>query len=124
MARSRRDPWKLVEQTIDAKYRVLEVIGEGGFSVVYKAEHLLWRQPVALKCLKVPPEHQARSSDLLDAFLREGRLMAALSTQSTTIVQARDVGTLTTPSVAAFGVLVTQKVGPFVLRREFAAPDA
>lgn len=32
-------------------------------------------------------------------------------------------GTLTTPSVAVFGVLVTQQVGPFVLRREFAAPD-
>ena len=34
------------------------------------------------------------------------------------------LGAVTTPSVVAFGVLVTQKVGPFVLRREFAAPDA
>ena len=34
------------------------------------------------------------------------------------------VGAHTTPSVAVFTVLVTQKVGPFVLRREFASPDA
>lgn len=32
-------------------------------------------------------------------------------------------GEITTPSVPVFGVLVTQKVGPFVIRREFAAPD-
>ncbi|MGE3510693.1 MAG: hypothetical protein AB7N65_17610 [Vicinamibacterales bacterium] len=33
-------------------------------------------------------------------------------------------GEITTPSVPVFGILVTQKVGPLVIRREFAVPEA
>jgi serine/threonine protein kinase len=35
---------------VDGKYRVERPVGEGGFSVVYRAKHVLWQQPVALKC--------------------------------------------------------------------------
>jgi formylglycine-generating enzyme required for sulfatase activity/serine/threonine protein kinase len=79
------------------KYRIGEVIGEGGFSVVYKAEHTIWRQPVAIKCFKIlanaPPDQR---DQLLDGFIQEGKLMTALSSRSAAIVQARDVGTFTT----------------------------
>lgn len=89
----------LVGTTVDQKYRVERPVGEGGFSVVYRAEHVLWRQPVALKCFNtlasVPPEMR---EELLQGFLQEGKLMTSLSTRSAAIVQARDVGTLTTPA--------------------------
>ena len=41
------DPLGIIGTTIGGKYRVLAVAGEGGFSTVYKAEHLIWEQLVA-----------------------------------------------------------------------------
>src|SRR3954471_1057105 len=95
---SRRDPLGISGTLIADKYRISHAVGEGGFSVVYLAEHTIWRQPVAIKCFKVlanAPEDQRES--LLDGFIQEGKLMASLSSRSAAIVQARDVGTFTTP---------------------------
>ena len=93
-----RDPLGIAGTMIAEKYKVSHAVGEGGFSVVYKAEHTIWRQPVALKCFKVlanaPPDQR---DVLLNGFIQEGRLMAELSSRSAAIVQARDVGTFTTP---------------------------
>ncbi|MFW5739135.1 MAG: SUMF1/EgtB/PvdO family nonheme iron enzyme [Myxococcota bacterium] len=90
------DPLNLVGSTIDDKYAVEEVVGEGGFSVVYRARHVIWKQPVALKCFKIGPlAAQDLRQELLDAFLQEGKLMTELSTRTSAIVQARDVGTVT-----------------------------
>ncbi|NUP08306.1 MAG: SUMF1/EgtB/PvdO family nonheme iron enzyme [Polyangiaceae bacterium] len=92
------DPLGIVGTTIDGRYRVDAVIGEGGFSVVYKAEHLIWKQPVALKCFNALAGVPAQMRDeLLKGFIQEGRLMQELSTRTAAIVQARDVGTLTAP---------------------------
>jgi len=95
---SRRDPLGISGTLIADKYRIAHAVGEGGFSVVYLAEHTIWRQPVAIKCFKVlanAPEEQREG--LLDGFIQEGKLMASLSSRSAAIVQARDVGTFTTP---------------------------
>ena len=95
---SRRDPLGISGTMIADKYRVAHAVGEGGFSVVYLAEHTIWRQPVAIKCFKVlanAPEDQREG--LLNGFIQEGKLMASLSSRSAAIVQARDVGTFTTP---------------------------
>src|SRR5689334_2139933 len=93
----RRDPLGISRTLVADKYKVGPVIGEGGFSVVYRAEHTIWKQPVALKCFKIlanaPPEQRDM---LLDGFIQEGKLMTALSSRSAAIVQARDVGTFTT----------------------------
>jgi formylglycine-generating enzyme required for sulfatase activity len=92
------DSLGLAGTVIAEKYRLEKVVGEGGFSVVYRAEHLIWRQPVAIKCFKAlqnAPEDQR--SMLLDGFVQEGKLMAELSSRSAAIVQARDIGTFTTP---------------------------
>jgi serine/threonine protein kinase len=51
--------------TVLDKYRLAEVVGTGGFAVVYRATHLLLDRVVALKLLK--PE-----------LLREGRVVGAL----------------------------------------------
>src|SRR3954462_5437929 len=95
---SRRDPLGITGTIIADKYRLGPVIGEGGFSVVYKAEHTIWQQPVAIKCFKIlanAPEDQR--DRLLDGFIQEGKLMAQLSSRSAAIVQARDIGTFTSP---------------------------
>ncbi len=94
----RRDPLGISGTILAEKYRIGEAIGEGGFSVVYQAEHTIWQQPVAIKCFKVlanAPEDQRQ--ELLDGFIQEGKLMAQLSSRSAAIVQARDVGNFITP---------------------------
>jgi len=93
------DPLALVGTTIADKYRVESVVGEGGFAVVYKATHLVWNLPVALKVFKALGEvREARRKQLFDDFVREGSLLVELSERSTAIVQARDIGTVTLPS--------------------------
>ncbi len=91
------DPFGLVGSTIAGRYAVEEVIGEGGFSVVYRARHTLWNHPVAIKAFR---GFQALDSDardvLLRAFVQEGAILAALSERTTAIVQARDTATLVT----------------------------
>ena len=91
------DALGLIGTTIAEKYAVEAVVGEGGFATVYRAQHLLWKRPVAVKVFKalgdVAPSERAR---LLEEFIQEGRLLAELSERSTAIVQARDVGMLAT----------------------------
>ncbi|HEY3594648.1 MAG TPA: protein kinase, partial [Polyangiaceae bacterium] len=95
------DPLNIVGTTIGEKYDIERVVGEGGFAIVYRAMHKIWRQPVAIKCFKalmeVAPE--AREALLAD-FVQEGALLTQLSARNASIVQARDVGTFTTASGA------------------------
>jgi eukaryotic-like serine/threonine-protein kinase len=93
------DTLKLVGRTIADKYAVESVVGEGGFAVVYRAMHVVWKRPVALKVFKAlggfAPKDRQR---LLDEFIQEGALLADLSVRSAAIVQARDIGMLDAPS--------------------------
>jgi formylglycine-generating enzyme required for sulfatase activity/serine/threonine protein kinase len=99
MADAKDDPLRLVGVTIAEKYAVESVIGEGGFAIVYRATHTLWKRPVALKVFKALGDVAAdQRRTLLDDFIREGALLADLSERSTAIVQARDVGSLKTPN--------------------------
>ncbi|MEO8796927.1 MAG: serine/threonine-protein kinase, partial [Polyangiaceae bacterium] len=91
------DPLALVGTTLAEKYQILEVAGTGGYGIVYKATHLIWKRPVAIKVFKAlagfcQEEHQR----LLDGFIKEGALLADLSEKTAGICQARDVGVLTT----------------------------
>lgn len=91
------DPLKLVGTTLADKYRVEKLVGEGGFAVVYRAEHTIWKQPVALKLfngLSSAPVDQRPA--LEEDFINEGKLLSELSTQTASIVQARDVGSFVT----------------------------
>ncbi len=92
------DPLGLIGTTVADKYKIVELAGEGGFSAVYKAEHLIWHQPVAIKFFNVLEDAKpdVRES-LLDDFIQEGKLMTQLSSESSAIVQARDIGKLTLP---------------------------
>ena len=63
-----RDPLGIAGTIIAEKYRVSHMVGEGGFSVVYKAEHTIWKQPVAIKCFKVLANAPAGSIKLYEAL--------------------------------------------------------
>jgi formylglycine-generating enzyme required for sulfatase activity len=96
-ARKNTDPFDLVGRTIDDKYLVESMVGEGGFSTVYRAKHVTWGRPVALKVLRGLAGISATDREqFLQAFIREGSLLADLSERSAAICQARDLGMLTT----------------------------
>src|SRR5213079_3679799 len=69
-----------------AGYRILEPLGRGGTSVVYRAEHVRLGRPAALKLL-TPALGEA---DFSDRFLRESQLAASLDHPS--IVPIYDAG--------------------------------
>ena len=95
---SPRDPLGIAGHTIVEKYRIEKLVGEGGFAVVYRAIHTIWNKPVAIKFfngLSNAPKDQREQ--FRDAFIQEGALLTELSSQTAGIVQARDVGTYTSP---------------------------
>jgi len=93
------DPLGIAGTVLADKYRIEKAVGEGGFAVVYRAEHLIWKQPVAIKCFRIlSSAPEAQRQDLLDGFIQEGKLMTSLSSKTAAIVQARDVGTFTAPN--------------------------
>ncbi len=105
----RDDTLGLVGTTVAEKYRVEKVVGEGGFAVVYRAEHVLWKRPVALKVFNALADLPAHLREgLTQDFIREGALLAELSEKSASICQARDVGVLTTGAGASVPYMVLE----------------
>jgi eukaryotic-like serine/threonine-protein kinase len=93
-----KDPLGIAGHTIADKYRIEKLVGEGGFAVVYRAIHTIWNKPVAIKFfngLSNAPMDQREQ--FKDAFIQEGALLTELSSHTAAIVQARDVGTYTSP---------------------------
>jgi eukaryotic-like serine/threonine-protein kinase len=76
-----------VRQILGGKYRLVSVLGEGNMGVVWLAEHLALRSPVALKLLLPSGE---REPDARACFLREARIASAL--RSPHVVQVFDYG--------------------------------
>jgi formylglycine-generating enzyme required for sulfatase activity len=98
MRTAAEDPLGIIGKVIDERYRVVKLADEGGFSVVYRAVHLTWDQPVAIKIFTVLQDAADDLRErLLEEFAREGRLMSDLSSRCAAIVQARDAGRLTLP---------------------------
>src|SRR5204862_2439444 len=67
-------------------YRIVEPLGRGGTSVVYRAEHVRLGRPAAVKLLRAT----VGPADQRDRFLRESKLAASLDHPS--IVPVYDAG--------------------------------
>src|SRR5262245_23883052 len=91
------DPFQLCGTTIEGKYRIASVVGDGGFGVVYRGVHKGFGELIAVKCLKLPSAlDEKQREDLLEQLRDEGRLLHRLSKVTSGIVQALDVGAFTT----------------------------
>jgi serine/threonine-protein kinase len=99
---STTDPFGLVGQVLDGQFRVDSYVGEGGFSVVYKGTSVGLSEPIAVKCLKLPP---ALGSALVESFVRrfrdESRIHYKLSQGNLHIVRSIASGTTIAPSTSA-----------------------
>jgi len=74
---------------LDRKYRLIRVVAEGGFAVVYQGEHLGLSIPVAVKILKASRVTSAAGT-FAERLALEARLIARL--RHPDIVQALDTG--------------------------------
>lgn len=71
---------------INHKYKVLDLLGQGGMGAVYLCEHTMMRRLVALKVL---PEEKLQQPGALERFQREARAVATLDHPN--IVHAYDM---------------------------------
>ncbi len=78
---------ELEGQVIDDRYKIGPVLGEGSMGVVYAAEHILMKKPVALKMLH--PSH-TRDKEVVQRFKREAQ--AAANIEHPNICSATDFG--------------------------------
>lgn len=90
-----------IGQVLDGRYKIRELLGEGGMGAVYTAEHLSLRKQVAVKVIK--PEF-AGNEEIAERFTREA--MATAQIDHPNVASALDYGTL--PDGGAY--LVTQLV--------------
>lgn len=119
------DPYKLVGARIADKYTIEAVIDRGGYGLVYRAFHEMLGVPVALKFFtglaQADPDQR---DELLDRFAQEGALLSSLSTRSASIVQNRDMGTLTTEDGTWMPFLVLEWLDGNSLERLLHASDS
>jgi serine/threonine protein kinase len=66
---------RMIGNTVLGQYELVDVLGQGGMSVVFKGKHRMTDQEVALKIL--PPELAAHSQ-VKSRFLEEAKALAAL----------------------------------------------
>jgi len=81
----------LLGTVLDQRYRISELIGRGGMSCVYRAEHVLLGRSVAIKTLH---DSLNDDDDLISRVLREARVTAAID--SPHVVGILDIGRLPT----------------------------
>ncbi len=82
-------PDRRIGQVIDGRYRILGTLGRGGMGVVYRAEHMAMRRPVAIKLIH--PE-LGTTPDFVKRFEREAVAMGRLDHPS--CVSVSDFGKL------------------------------
>lgn len=91
------DTLRLVGTTIDGKYHIDAIAGAGGAATVYRATHVTWGRTVAVKVIRsLTTMKESARPEVLAKLVVEAELLASLSEKTAAIVQAYDIGTLTT----------------------------
>jgi serine/threonine-protein kinase len=75
-------------KVVGGRYRLAEQIGVGGMATIWKAEHLVLGSPVAVKFLH--PGVGRRNSQLVERFMREARVAAAVRHRN--VIEIKDFG--------------------------------
>ncbi|HSQ63152.1 MAG TPA: protein kinase [Polyangiaceae bacterium] len=85
---------------IDGQFHAIEVAGEGGFSVVYRGQHLSMREPIAIKCLKLQVDSSDATvvSSFTQRFFDESRIMYRLSQGNLDIARSVTSGVTVAPA--------------------------
>src|SRR5262245_51436324 len=90
-----RDVFGIVGTTQAGNFHVEAAVAEGGYGVVYRAQHGGFRAPVALKCLKIPEEMNKRQREIfLEKFREEAELLFRLSASISEVVRPLHVDML------------------------------
>ncbi|MBX3220748.1 MAG: serine/threonine protein kinase, partial [Labilithrix sp.] len=114
------DPFGIVGQVLDAQFRVDRLVGEGGFSAVYRGHHLGLDEPIAIKCLKLPP---ALSPALVDEFAKrfrdESRILYRLSQGNLNVVRSIAAGTWQAPTGLVVPFMILEWMEGRSLANEF-----
>ena len=84
-----RAPQGLIGRTIDQRYRVEALLGEGGMGLVYRVRHTRLNKPLAIKVLR---RENTGDPEVLARFRREAESASAIGNQH--IVDVNDFGTL------------------------------
>jgi len=93
----RADPLRLIGVTVDGKYDVQELVEQRGPRLMYRAEHRVWGEPVALTCFAEPPHQDPSHREAHAAgYINACAAMARLSCKTAAFVQVRDSGTVAT----------------------------
>ena len=82
-------PDGLLGQTIDQRYRVETLLGEGGMGLVYRVTHTRLNKPLAIKVLR---RENTKDPEVLARFRREAESASAIGNQH--IVDINDFGEL------------------------------
>jgi len=116
------DPFGWLGAELDGRVSIEEVVGEGGYGIVYRGRHLGFDEAVAVKCLKVPRElTESEQETFARSFQLEARMLHKLSRRSASIVQALDVGTARSPKGFFTPFIVMEWLDGKNLRQELRA---
>jgi serine/threonine-protein kinase len=82
-------PDPLVGRTIDGRYLIEAMLGEGGMGIVYRARHAVLNKPLAIKVLR--PE-VSKDEEIITRFRQEAQSASAIGSEH--IIDISDFGTL------------------------------